>query len=83
MAGWTVVRDALLLLALAPLAYYALAIFAVRRFFRSLPRLFTRIRAPGQHSEADSRARSRDVRKLRQFLPPGLSGIRDSFLRDG
>ncbi len=33
MVGWTVVRDALLLLALAPLAYYALAIFAARRFF--------------------------------------------------
>ena len=37
MAGWKVVRDALLLLALAPLAYYTLAIFAARRFFHSLP----------------------------------------------
>lgn len=34
MAGWTVVRDAFLLLALAPLAYYSLAIYAARRFFR-------------------------------------------------
>jgi ceramide glucosyltransferase len=33
MAGWTLFRDALLLLALAPLAYYALAIFAAKRFF--------------------------------------------------
>jgi ceramide glucosyltransferase len=37
MAGWTVLRDALLLLALAPLAYYALAIYAARRFFNSRP----------------------------------------------
>lgn len=44
MTGWTAVRDALLLLALAPLAYYAIAIFAARRFFRkrpSYPRGFT------------------------------------------
>src|ERR1039458_3335032 len=34
MTGWTAVRDALLLLALAPFAYYLLAIFAARRFFR-------------------------------------------------
>ena len=33
MADWTMVRDALLLLALAPLAYYTLAIFAAKRFF--------------------------------------------------
>jgi len=37
MGGWTVVRDAFLLLALAPLVYYALAIFAARRFFGRLP----------------------------------------------
>jgi ceramide glucosyltransferase len=37
MGGWTVVRDAFLLLALAPLVYYALAIFAARRFFGRRP----------------------------------------------
>jgi len=37
MAGWTVVRDAFLLLAVAPLVYYALAIFAARRFFGRRP----------------------------------------------
>jgi ceramide glucosyltransferase len=37
MAGWTVVRDALLLLALAPFAYYIIAIFAAKRFFGSGP----------------------------------------------
>ncbi len=35
MAGWTAVRDALLLLALAPFAYYIIAIFAAKRFFGS------------------------------------------------
>jgi ceramide glucosyltransferase len=34
MTGWTAVRDALLLLALAPSAYYLLALFAARRFFQ-------------------------------------------------
>jgi ceramide glucosyltransferase len=34
MTGWTAVREALLLLALAPFAYYLLAIFAAGRFFR-------------------------------------------------
>ncbi|MGH9561283.1 MAG: hypothetical protein ACRD3S_07495, partial [Terracidiphilus sp.] len=33
MAIWAAVRDALLLLALAPFAYYLLAIFAAVRFF--------------------------------------------------
>ena len=33
--SWTAIRDALLLLSLAPFAYYLLAIFAARRFFRS------------------------------------------------
>lgn len=37
MAGWTVVRDAFLLLALAPFVYYALAIVAARRFFGRRP----------------------------------------------
>jgi ceramide glucosyltransferase len=37
MADWTMVRDALLLLALAPLAYYALAILAAKRFFLGGP----------------------------------------------
>ena len=37
MAGWTAVRDALLLLALAPFVYYLIAIFAARRFFHTLP----------------------------------------------
>ena len=32
--GWTAIRDALLLLALAPFSYYLLAIIAARRFFR-------------------------------------------------
>lgn len=32
--GWTAIRDALLLLALAPFSYYLLAIVAARRFFR-------------------------------------------------
>jgi ceramide glucosyltransferase len=35
MTGWTAVRDALLVLAIAPLVYYILAIFAAGRFFRS------------------------------------------------
>ena len=33
MTGWTVVRDALLLLSVAPFAYYLLAIIAARKFF--------------------------------------------------
>jgi ceramide glucosyltransferase len=37
MSSWTAVRDALLVLALAPLAYYLLAIFAAGRFFRERP----------------------------------------------
>ncbi len=32
--SWTAIRDVLLLLSLAPFAYYLLAIFAARRFFR-------------------------------------------------
>lgn len=35
--AWTVVRDALLLLAAAPLIYYVIAIFAAARFFRAQP----------------------------------------------
>jgi ceramide glucosyltransferase len=34
MAGWMAVRDALLVLALAPFAYYVLAIIAAGRFFK-------------------------------------------------
>ncbi len=34
MAGWTAVRDALLVLALAPLAYFLLALIASSEFFR-------------------------------------------------
>ena len=34
MTLWTAIRDVLLLLSLAPFAYYLLAIFAARRFFR-------------------------------------------------
>jgi ceramide glucosyltransferase len=34
MAGWTAVRDALLLLAAAPFAYYLVSIVAASRFFR-------------------------------------------------
>lgn len=37
MAGWMAVRDALLLLALAPFAYYIIAIFAAKRFFGVAP----------------------------------------------
>lgn len=37
MSGWTPGRDALLALALAPLAYYLLAVVAAWRFFRSKP----------------------------------------------
>jgi ceramide glucosyltransferase len=37
MTGWTAARDALLLLALAPFAYYLIAIFAAGRFFRNRP----------------------------------------------
>jgi ceramide glucosyltransferase len=37
MSGWTAVRDALLALALAPFAYYLLAIVAAWRFFRNKP----------------------------------------------
>ncbi len=33
MIGWTLVRDALLLLAVAPFAYYVLAIIAAGKFF--------------------------------------------------
>ena len=33
MTGWVLIRDALLLLALAPFAYYLIAIFAAVRFF--------------------------------------------------
>jgi ceramide glucosyltransferase len=36
MMGWTVVRDALLTLAAAPFAYYAVAIVAASRFFRKI-----------------------------------------------
>ena len=35
--GWTLTRDALLLMALAPFAYYLLAILAAARFLRSRP----------------------------------------------
>jgi len=35
MPAWTAVRDALLLLAVAPFAYYVVAIVAARRFFRA------------------------------------------------
>ncbi len=38
MAAWTAARDAILLLALAPFAYYALAIIAAVRFFGGRPR---------------------------------------------
>jgi ceramide glucosyltransferase len=37
MSGWTAVRGALLVLAVAPFAYYLLAIFAAGRFFRNKP----------------------------------------------
>ncbi len=37
MAGWTAVRDTLLLLAVAPFAYYLLAIIATGRFFAPRP----------------------------------------------
>jgi ceramide glucosyltransferase len=37
MTGWTAARDALLLLALAPFAFYAMALLAAGRFFRSKP----------------------------------------------
>ena len=37
MTGWTVVRDALLVLAVAPFAYYVVAIVAAGRFFRKIP----------------------------------------------
>jgi ceramide glucosyltransferase len=37
MTGWTAISDVLLLFALAPFAYYLLAIFAARRFFRGGP----------------------------------------------
>jgi ceramide glucosyltransferase len=37
MTLWSVVRDALLLVALAPYAYYLLAIVAASKFFRSAP----------------------------------------------
>ena len=33
MTPWTLIRDALLLVSLAPFAYYVLAIFAAGRFF--------------------------------------------------
>src|SRR5580700_4367297 len=35
--GWLAIRDALLVVALAPFAYYILSIVAVRRFFRGRP----------------------------------------------
>lgn len=35
--GWAMIRDALLALALAPLAYYVCSIFAALRFFRTRP----------------------------------------------
>ena len=44
MTSWTAIRDVLLLLALAPFAYYLLAIFAAWRFFRQ--RVSTRRRLP-------------------------------------
>ncbi|HKV03711.1 MAG TPA: bacteriohopanetetrol glucosamine biosynthesis glycosyltransferase HpnI [Candidatus Acidoferrales bacterium] len=37
MTGWTAVRDALLALAVAPFAYYALAIYSAGRFFGGKP----------------------------------------------
>ncbi len=37
MTGWTAFRDALLVLAAAPLFYYAVAIIAAGRFFRAKP----------------------------------------------
>lgn len=37
MSGWAAVRDALLVLAVAPFLYYLLAIFAAGRFFRHQP----------------------------------------------
>ena len=36
---------------------------------------------PGQHPEADPRARSGRLRKFRQLLPPGLSRLRNALLR--
>lgn len=38
MSGWAAIRDALLLLAVTPLAYYVLAIIAARRFFAASDR---------------------------------------------
>jgi ceramide glucosyltransferase len=35
--AWIAIRDALLLLALVPFAYFAFAVFAARQFFRSAP----------------------------------------------
>ena len=37
MTGWVLIRDGLLLLALAPFAYYLIAVFAAVRFFCILP----------------------------------------------
>src|SRR5271154_3324228 len=37
MTGWTVVRDALLVLAAAPFVYYLVAIVAAGKFFRKAP----------------------------------------------
>src|ERR1700683_5215735 len=37
MTGWPLIRDGLLLLALAPFLYYVIAIIAALRFFFSLP----------------------------------------------
>ena len=81
--AWTAIREALMVLALAPFAYYLVAIIAAGRFFRA------RSDAPPDFTPPVSilkpiRGLDREtLRKLCEFLPAGLSGIRNSFLRDG
>ena len=77
-------RWAVYALAIAPLAFYAIAIFAAWRFFRvahHAPAAAARFRAARQHSEARPRAAGWRLREFRQFLPAGLSRIRNSLCR--
>ena len=74
--------DVFLAIAAIPFIYYLIAIYSSWRYFRqpaSAPDAV--VYAAGQHPETDSRARSGRLRKPGQFLPAGLSGIRNRFLR--
>ena len=77
----TIIRWAILALALGPLFYYLVGIYSAWRFFRVAHRAAgqtppaTDETRPDQRVEAGPWPRSRRVRKFCELLPPGLSGI--------